>query len=71
MNPRHCLTCRRWDRTPSDTAVGYCELGGERFPLRKIRFQFEACDCGGYVFAEHRQPYHEHYHALRELEAAR
>lgn len=52
MNPRHCLNCKRWDRT-SDKAVGYCLLAEEQNPLRrKIRFQFEECDCGGYAHVE-------------------
>lgn len=68
MNPRHCLTCKRWDRHCDDQAVGYCVLGEELLPLRtKIRFQFEACDCGGYVFAEHRQPHRERVSAYYEL----
>lgn len=59
MNPRYCLNCRRWERDPEDNAIGICELGEVRLPFSRLRFQFEMCDCGMYVFKEHRQIHHE------------
>ena len=68
MNPRHCLTCKRWIRDIDDKCVGDCEVGSAFIPARKIRFQFEHCDCGGYVFCENRDPHREIYHSQRMVE---
>ena len=72
MNVRHCLTCKRWERNITDHAIGTCELGEVKLPFSRLRFQFEQCDCGMYVFKEHRQPHREPWaRPLLEMDVTR